>query len=203
MGNILAIRLSTKSWELQSTEKKKLTLLTCERRSTILFWIGTSLLILGVLVPFLLVLFYFQFDPEGQIEALIALGVQPANALEASKRDWHLLVAGASFGILFIAAARGIFSSESRHREIYNRQEKVIDVYSRMIQGLEISARLDNELGDDTATHSIEAMVLISKNMLEASSNLAADWGATGKPIEEASELEIGLVKQLVTMIKR
>jgi len=60
---------------------------------------------------------YATIDPYWQLQRLKDVGIDPKDALELARRDWHLLAAGVSFGLLFLAAARGVLAAETRQRE--------------------------------------------------------------------------------------
>ncbi len=125
-----------------AAERERLAVSRAERRLNSLYQIGTLLVLLSVLVPFVLVYLYVTSDPILRLQRLRGLGVDPKTLAEVSQRDWHLLVAGVSFGLLFLAAARGILNSESRQRDAYRAAAERETYYGDLSRALRIADRL-------------------------------------------------------------
>jgi hypothetical protein len=159
-----------------ASERQRLALLRSERRASNLFRIGTVLMTLSVFVPFLLVAIYYQLDPASEFLRLQKLGVLPSPAADFARRDWHLLVAGVSFGLLFLAAARGILNAEASQREMYFREMRVANYYGDLGRALKIAARVDREPGR-LSKHSIadEAMRRVIVQLLDKGAGVVGD----------------------------
>lgn len=120
---------------------------TAQGRASRMFWLGVILILFSVLVPFVLVWLYATIEPV------------PVKAGEAPQRDWHLLVAGVSFGLLFIAAARGILAAEGRQREVYAREVRETAYYGDLRRAVRMAHRLDYREEDERAEPETEQAV--------------------------------------------
>lgn len=186
-----------------AVDRRRLSMLVSERRATILFRIGTGLTVLSVLVPFLLVLLYFQQTPAAEVQRLVQLGVPPKDAATLAGRDWHLLFAGVSFGLLFLAAAKGLLTAEARQRDIHDRQDRVIEAYEDALRGLNIAARLDSERADGARPAATDAMKQIARSLLEPSERRALDSHRSNSDRSLESESESTLLRQIADLVKR
>lgn len=150
-----------------AAERQQLSVLTAERRAGNLFRVGTLLMIVSVVVPFILVAMYLQMNPTDVATQLKALGVSPADAAKASQRDWHLLIAGVSFGLLFLAAAKGILAAESKQLELYSNEVRGATYYGDLTRALRIAERLDSDRKDSKHTVTDEVVRKVIVNLLE------------------------------------
>lgn len=146
-----------------AAKRERLSLDRAERRISRLYQLGTVLVVLSALVPFVLVMLYLETDPLLRIAQLQKVGVVDAKALvEVAQRDWHLLLAGVSFGLLFLAAARGIFQSEVRQREAYQTAARWEAYYGDLSRGLRIADRLareESEYGDRVRGEAVRRVI--------------------------------------------
>ncbi len=111
---------------------------TAESRANRLSSVGFLLMVCSVLVPFALVYLYMTLPPT-----------VPSAAGATPQRDWHLLLAGVSLGLLFIAAARGILLVEGRQREVYAREVRETAYYGDLRRALGMAQRLDKKRNDE------------------------------------------------------
>jgi hypothetical protein len=128
-----------------AAERERIAIGRSERRLGWLYQIGTALVIVAGIVPFMLVGLYMRDVPIARIEALQKAGVDAKVLAEVTQHDWHLLLAGVSFGLLFLAAARGIFQSEARQREAYQAAARWASYYGDLERGLRIANLLASE----------------------------------------------------------
>ncbi len=124
-------------------------------RANVLSLIGSFLMGASVLAPLVFVALYVNLSPT-----TTSSGTAPA-------RDWHLLLAGVSFGLLFIAAARGILLAESRQRDVYAREVRETSYFGDLRRALGIAQRLDREDQDAKHTATREVVRKIMALMLE------------------------------------
>lgn len=117
---------------------------------------GFILMVSSVLIPFGLVYLYLSLEPT-----LVPFSTA------APQRDWHLLLAGVSFGLLFIAAARGILTAEVRQREVYGREVREVAYYGDLRRALGIAQRLDRKRQDDSEAATEEVVRRIMGLLLE------------------------------------
>lgn len=96
------------------------------KRSNGLFRISAAFSTASIFFPMIAAIAYVAYRPGGQA-------------------DWHLLAAGLSFGLLFIAAARGLAAQDARQRSIYLAFEQRITYYRHLIAAVRIAHRLENE----------------------------------------------------------
>lgn len=101
----------------------------------------------SVLIPFGLVYLHMTLAP-----AVAAPGTVP-------QRDRYLPVAGVSFGLLFVTAARGILTAETRQRELYARE---VAYYRGLRRALGIAQCVDKSRMDDSEATTEE---VVRKNM--------------------------------------
>jgi hypothetical protein len=126
-----------------ASERQRAAVSKADRRAGALSMMGTMLMVMAVVVPFGMVALYLRIDPAVTAKQLVQAGVPAAEAAKAAQPDWHLLLAGVSFGLLFIASARGIFLAESRQREVYTREMREATYYGDLSRALGIAQRLD------------------------------------------------------------
>jgi hypothetical protein len=145
-----------------AAKRQRESVLRSERRASGLFWVSTLLMMASVVVPFALVNMYLQGDPTETVKGLVAVGIPVAEAAKAAQRDWHLLLAGVSFGLLFIAAARGILVAEGRQRDVYAREVRETAYYGDLVRALNIAQRVDSGFrdGKNTVTHDVIRKIL-------------------------------------------
>jgi hypothetical protein len=137
--------------------RQELAVCTAEGRANRLSSVGIILMVSSVLVPFALVYLY-----------MILPATVPATPPGAApQRDWHLLFAGLSFGLLFIAAARGILLAEGRQREVYAREVRETAYYGDLRRALGMAQRLDVEDQETTHAATREIVRKIMSLMLE------------------------------------
>ncbi len=185
-----------------AAERQQLSVLTAERRASNLFRVGTLLMGVSVLVPFVLVYMYLQTDPAVIAKELTTAGLPTAEAAKASQRDWHLLVAGISFGLLFIAAARGILLSEGRQREVYAREVRETAYYGDLTRALSIAHRIDRERKDelrsitDEVVRRIVVLLLERGNKEHGSSTLSPTSDAASSGEHEFAKIITETIKR-------
>jgi hypothetical protein len=109
---------------------------------------------------------YVRTDPIVQLAELKRVGVDPRIGIELVRRDWHLLAAGVSFGLLFLAAARGALNAEARQRALYTRESRIVAYYGDLIRALEVAARIDDERKDDARAETARVMVGVVDRLL-------------------------------------
>lgn len=140
---------------IAAAARQEVTVRSSEARANRLSSIGIILMISSVLVPFALVYLYMSLPT---LAPSVDVPLQ---------RDWHLLVAGVSFGLLFIAAARGILLAEGRQREVYAREVRETAFYGDLRRALGMAQRLDKEDRDATDKATREIVQRIMGLMLE------------------------------------
>lgn len=133
--------------------------------------VGFLLMLSSVIVPFVLVYLYATLPPAA-----------PPTAGAAPQRDWHLLLAGVSFGLLFIAAARGILLAEGRQREVYAREVRETVYYGDLRRALGMAQRLDRENTDEKASVTREVIRKVMALMLERGGRDGAAAAAADTP---------------------
>jgi hypothetical protein len=143
----------------------------------------------SVLVPFVLVYLYMTLPP-----------VAPSITAAAPQRDWHLLLAGVSFGLLFIAAARGILLAEGRQREVYAREVRETAYYGDLRRALGMAQRLDKKKNDATEPATEEVVRAIMALMLNHGRR-ETDAAAAPEPTAPAGEHEF--LKFIADAVKR
>jgi len=57
--------------------------------------------------------------------------------------DWHLLLAGLSYGFLILASARGLLNQEAKQRQTYFRHRRKLFDYEDLVAALNIASRID------------------------------------------------------------
>lgn len=150
--------------------RQEVSVVKAERRANRLAATGFYLMLSSVFVPFVLVYLYITLPPTAQ----------------GDTRDWHLLLAGVSFGLLFIAAARGILMAEGRQREVYARELRETAYYGDLRRALGIAQRIDREREahlDITLRVSIaimDQMLVRDRSVTAAASVEPADDGGRG-----------------------
>lgn len=125
-----------------------------ESRGDRLSSIGSFLMIASVFAPLIFVILYVQLGRA------TTDGASP-------QRDWHLLLAGVSFGLLFIAAARGILVAEARQRDVYAREVRETAYYGDLRRALGMAQRIDREDKDEKQPATREVVRKIMALMLE------------------------------------
>lgn len=150
-----------------AAERGQLSVITAERRAGKLFRVGTLLMTVSVVVPFILVAVYLQTNPNEIVNNLKSLGVSPTDAAKVAQRDWHLLLAGVSFGLLFLAAAKGILAAESKQLEIYSSEVGKTTYYGDLARALRIAERLDSERKDNKNSITDEVIRKVIVKLLE------------------------------------
>jgi len=138
-----------------ASARQELVVATSGARADRLANAGFILMLSSVLIPFALVYLYISLDPPS------------ATAGIPGQRDWHLLLAGVSFGLLFIAAARGILTAEVRQREVYGREVREVGYYGDLRRALGIAQRLDKKRGDESEAVTEEVVRKIMALLLE------------------------------------
>lgn len=123
--------------------QRKLLVVSQSRLDT-LFVLEVLLIIAAVTAPFVLVLLYARADSVEVIRRLSALkaGLGSAELAKLGARDWHLLLGGVSFGLLFLAAARGVTQANERQRQTYFRVSETIRFYEDLGSYLTLEERL-------------------------------------------------------------
>jgi hypothetical protein len=179
-----------------ASDQQRLLLVKSEARLQRLYSLGTVLLVLSVLVPFVLVTIYLSTNTLDALAQLIKAGVDPKTASEVARRDWHLLVAGVSFGLLFLASARAIVAAEARHRETYFALSRRVNYYADMSSALRLADRLDSDSKADGATRQ-QAVRLLINQLLVGVKNQGAD-GVLTPPDNDNSIPEV--VKALAAL---
>jgi hypothetical protein len=97
-----------------------------EYRAARLYYVGSTLAVLSVFAPVSTFVMYHHATPLDErtipvIHKMIGNGNSLPNGVTvAVQKDWHILLAGISFGFLFLAAAGAIFSQHRRQIEIYH-----------------------------------------------------------------------------------
>lgn len=131
-------RVDTLYQELKnSIERERVILLRTDARANKLFLLGTTFLVLSILGPILAGILYWQIEPlpsrtlEQFTELRKILG-DNVNLDTPVQRDWRILVAGLSFGFLFLAAASGLLKQQARESRAYFRIGERINHYHRL-----------------------------------------------------------------------
>jgi hypothetical protein len=141
---------------IAAAARQDVVVVTSASRADRLATTGFVLMVSSVLIPFGLVYLYLVLDP-----------VEVMNGTAAPQRDWHLLLAGVSFGLLFIAAARGILTAEGRQRDLYGREVREVAYYGDLRRALGIAQRLDRKREDDAEAATEEVVRKIMALLLE------------------------------------
>ena len=127
----------------EAAERQRLLAFQSESRLSTLYTASLILTIAAVAVPFLQVGLYLRNDPIEQARKLKEIGLSGVEIAALAGRDWHLLLVGASFGLLFLAAARGILTAESKQREAYFRLTESVTRYGDLALTIEMADRTD------------------------------------------------------------
>lgn len=142
-----------------ATERERLTMILAQSRSNRLYFIGIILMILSVFAPIASIFIYVTMNPLEPIEQLKALGLAPTNISNLPQKDWHILISGISFGLLFLAAARGIFRQEEQQRSTYFKLGRRITFYENIVSALRINNQLYKENEGPENTKLIEKII--------------------------------------------
>lgn len=161
--------------------RQELAVQIAETRANNYSVMGTVLMIVSVVVPFLLVAVYLNTPPIA------------AAASAAPQRDWHLLLAGVSFGLLFIAAARGLLLAEGRQREVYAREVQATAYYGDLRRALGMAQRLDRESPEETNAATREVVQKIITLMLERRRDSGAPQTAETHPAGEHEFIKLAV----------
>ncbi len=156
-------------------EKQRLTMLKSEGRSNWLYRIGTSLMTFTIAIPFITVYIYFQ-------DILI-------------EGDWHILAAGVSFSLIFLAAARGLMNQHSTQREIYFLLSERVSYYLDLINALKIAKKLDTENNSNLTAESVETLI---KNLI-SNVGIKSKFKSNFSEEDESENSIIGFIKDLIT----
>lgn len=130
-----------------AVSREEVSMLRAEARANNLFGIGRAFLIASILGPVAAALLYWWVDPVtpetvAQLKDLHqALGPDAFKGVTLSaNRDWRILLAGVSFGLLFLAAARGLLNQQAKEAATYFKLEEKINVLERLDSVLSIRA---------------------------------------------------------------
>lgn len=145
------------------TEKARLNMTTAEQRADRLYRIGTAFMVASVIAPLVAGLVYVALNPfsEANLGSFVRLaGRLPSSALTGSlERDWRILIAGISFGFLFLAAARGIMNHHVRQTATYFDLAKDVAHFENLASALRIRARSKDNPPDDAIKDVLSALI--------------------------------------------
>ncbi len=133
-----------------ANEREKLTMLRAQGRASVLFGIGTALMVLSVFAPILSWVAYLSTEPITDETIRLTktlkeqLGIIPSYNEIAAQRDWRILLSGVSFGFLFLAAARGILRQEGQQMATFLNLARRVTYFENIVNALKIAER--NEL---------------------------------------------------------
>jgi hypothetical protein len=182
-----------------ASQRQQLLMLQSERRSGILFKIGVTLMTISVFAPLILLGAYITIDPFSSLLQLQSLGVETKDLANHLQRDWHLLASGVAFGLLFLAAARGLLAQEAKQRATYFRVSESITFYKDLIGGLRIARRCDKK-GDN------ELSKIVLQRILQALLQTKASEEGQGKPgtdgEDKVSPIDSELLRALGSLLK-
>lgn len=131
-------------------ERERLTMLAAHTRAQRLASVGTIVLLLSLLAPLISTLTYVNTVPTAdEIRTAQAVTkdakMTPDQLSKVLGPDWRVLLSGLSFGLLLLAAARGIMKQEQQQREMYFRVAQRVTSFENMVSALRISDRLEKE----------------------------------------------------------
>lgn len=136
-------------------------------RADRLFRIGVTLIVCALFAPAVSAVLYYsaeQISPS-TLDALRAVaertdGALPEGITMSLGRDWRVLIAGASFGFLFLAAAQAMLSQHRRQSEIYSQLESTVAMYENALTAYRIKFRV-GESGVDVITLVLGALLSV------------------------------------------
>jgi len=135
-------------------ERERLILVQSSGRSNWLFIVGNALILASVGAPVASLLLYLQ----------------------ASSPEWHLLAFGVAFGLLLLAAARGVARQEGHQRDTYFRLTMRIAEYERSISVLRIATKAsppDSALVQDVSSKILWR--LLQSGLIDSQSSASAE----------------------------
>ena len=121
------------------------------------------------------------------------IGVPLGNVSLTTQRDWRVLASGLSFGLLFLAAARGILRQEVQQRDDYFKLERHMSYYENLMSALRIEDRLSREEKEPPAEIRKRIEVVIDRLMekpFESTGDQITEKQDTGSgfPFEEQTK---------------
>jgi hypothetical protein len=130
-----------------AVRREEVSMLRAEARANNLFGIGRAFLIASILGPVAAALLYWWVDPITPDSVARFKELHQALGPDAFKgvtltvsRDWRILLAGVSFGLLFLAAARGLLTQQAKEAATYFKLEERINFLERLDSVLSIRA---------------------------------------------------------------
>lgn len=107
-------------------------------RARNLFSRGTTILSASILGPVLAVILYVSLDPlaESTVSRLEdlkqTLGALPQGIHVSAERDWRILAAGVTFGLLMLATARGLLTQQSKEAQRHSHFSERVGYFLRL-----------------------------------------------------------------------
>jgi hypothetical protein len=132
----------------EAAKRQSALLVQSERRLNTLYKAGLSLMVSAVLVPFFQVSLYLRTDTVHLVSQLTKLGLDSKDIATLASPDWHLLLVGATFGLLFLAAARSILLAEEKQRSAYFRLAESVTYYGDLSRFLRIFVKVASSPDD-------------------------------------------------------
>ena len=130
-----------------AVSREEVSMLRAEARANNLFGIGRAFLIASILGPVAAALLYWWVAPVTPETVARLKDLHQALGSDAFKgvtiavnRDWRILLAGVSFGLLFLAAARGLLNQQAKEAATYFKLEEKINFLERLDSVLSIRA---------------------------------------------------------------
>ena len=158
-----------------AVNREEVSMLRAEGRSNSLFAVGRAFLIASILGPVAAAGLYLWIEPINpevisSLKELAEIAGQDAinNLSIETRKDWRILLAGISFGLLFLAAARALLGQQAKEAETYFRLANRINYFERLNSVLTIKARFPATEVDDEGARLID---LVVENLLSDASN--------------------------------
>ncbi len=107
-----------------ASERETKAMLLSELRANRLYYYGSWFLFASVLGPIASIILYLDTRSAGNVG------------------DWHILLAGVSFGFLLLSAARGLLLQRGRELSLMSRSASHVGIMQRLRASLEIRIRL-------------------------------------------------------------
>ena len=151
-----------------NVRRDRISMLRAEQRADNLFNIGRALMVISVVAPLATAATYVLLPPLPESAVLnivrlkTELGALPEGVQIAVNRDWKLLFAGVSVGFLFLAAARGVMTQQSKESETFFLLTEKLAESERLVSVLKIrmrgspDGRVPSELADDIVRKLLE-----------------------------------------------
>lgn len=139
--------------------RERVGMLLAQGRSSRLVGLGSFFIILSVSAPVAAIYAYTAQDPLAIIERISAQKLVVDSSKLPLSRDWHLLLAGGTFGFLFIAAAAGVLRQAQHQTETYFRLARRVMHYESMISAVRIGTHLSTQQLDPAVSRLIGRVI--------------------------------------------